>query len=142
MKYNIEMKIDCTYDSGYGEIDCDSLVAEGNTLSELLDDATIFLIGNDGDDLGEIKPDLLNKTQYNAIRTELLMEAIDSTGMVFDLANRLLVTKLSKFSPMWLDTTHGDINRIDNILNGLDKEYSAVGRFSPVDYKNLTTEVL
>jgi hypothetical protein len=70
------------------------------------------------------------------------MEAIDSVGMAYDCTDRLLVSKLDKFNPMWINVAHGDIFRTDNILMSLDKEYSAIGRFSTIDYKNLTTEVL
>jgi hypothetical protein len=70
MKYNVDMKLNCTYGSGYGQIQCNNLIASGDTLSKLLDSATIFLIGNDGDDLGEIRPGILDKEHYKAIRTE------------------------------------------------------------------------
>lgn len=48
MRYNIEESIEGDFDDYYASYD---LVAEGNTLEELIADAHIFEVGQDGDSL-------------------------------------------------------------------------------------------
>jgi hypothetical protein len=52
MKYNIDTTIEGDYDDHYASYD---LVAEGNTLDELIADAHIFEVGQDGDSLRDYK---------------------------------------------------------------------------------------
>lgn len=68
----------------YGWVGADTLVAEGDTLEEVINNATVFCMDQDGGEVGEIALESLSKSgvkYYEARLAELVQEQDDKEAL-------------------------------------------------------------